>query len=412
MRETLLTVRIANEQDVVMVRQRADQISTELGFSRADSTRVATAVSEIARNALQYAGGGKAEFVVSSEPQGGRLDVYVSDSGGGISDIDRILQGSYQSSSGLGLGIIGSRRLMDELDVDTSEEGTTVRLTRWLPDDAPALSRERTEEIVRELTRGRPRSPIEEIQRHNQELLGALDREREAREEAEAANRARDDFFALLSHELRTPLTSILGWTDFLKNTELGTDEQMAVGAIRKSGDALTNLISQLLEVSRVLTGKMTLDLELVDLNEIVREATDMLRPTAEGKNVALTSRVEEEPVELEGDRNRLRQVVWNLLSNAIKFTREGGSVSVEISTRPGEVEIVITDTGVGIAPEMLPLIFERLHQADQDQASQGLGLGLSLVKHYVELHGGMVRAESEGLGEGSRFTVTLPLDR
>lgn len=411
MRETLLTVRIANEQDVVMVRQRADQIATELGFSRADSTRVATAVSEIARNALQYAEGGKAEFVVSSQPDGDRLDVYVSDSGGGIRDIERIMNGTYQSSSGLGLGIIGSQRLMDELEVDSSEEGTTVRLTRWLPDDAPVLNRQRTEQLVTELTRGRPRSPIEEIQRHNQELLGALDREREARAEAEAANRARDDFFALLSHELRTPLTSILGWTDFLRNSELQTEEQMAVASIRNSGEALTNLISQLLEVSRILTGKITLELEPVDLNEIVKEATDMLRPTAEGKRIALTVRLEKEPVELEGDRNRLRQVVWNLLSNALKFTREEGRVWVEVS-KGDEAKIEIRDTGVGISPEALPLIFERLHQADQDQAREGLGLGLSLVKHFVELHGGTVRAESEGLGTGATFVVTLPADR
>ncbi len=411
MREVLLTVRIANEQDVVMVRQRADQIAGELSFSRADATRIATAVSEIARNALQYAGGGKVEFVATDDHERGRLDIFVSDSGGGIQDLGAILEGRYQSSSGLGLGIVGSRRLMDELDIETSKEGTTIRLTRWLPEDAPALSPERTASLVRELTRGRPRSPIEEIQRQNQELLGALDRERVAREEAEAANRARDDFFALLSHELRTPLTSILGWTSFLKDAELGTEEATAISSIRKSGEALSNLIDQLLEVSRILTGKIKLEREVVELNEIVREASDMLRPAADSKRMNFETRLSDGPARLEGDRNRLRQVVWNLLSNAIKFTPEGGDVSVHLVKGDGEMSIVVRDTGIGIDQETLPLIFERLHQADGVQASQGLGLGLSLVKHYVDLHGGSVSAESQGEGSGASFVVTLPVE-
>ena len=235
--------------------------------------------------------------------------------------------------------------------------------------------------------------------------------ERAARAEAEAANRMKDQFLATLSHELRTPLTSMLGWVRMLRSGRL--DESMAARAletVERSTRAQAQLINDLLDISRIVSGKLTMDFTSVDTDDVVAAAVEAARPLAEARSVALAHHRAERPAVVHGDAGRLEQVVWNLLSNAIKFTPEGGSVSVVVRADESEVSVSVTDTGKGIAPELLPEIFERFRQAAGTRGQAGLGLGLAIVRHLVELHGGRVAALSEGLGRGATFVVTLPL--
>jgi signal transduction histidine kinase/ActR/RegA family two-component response regulator len=235
---------------------------------------------------------------------------------------------------------------------------------------------------------------------------------REAREAAEAGNRAKDEFLALLSHELRTPLNAVYGWARMLQSGQLRPEtSEQALAAIERNAHAQVQLIDDLLDVSRVITGKMRLDVRPVDLRAVVEEALTAVRPAAESKGIRLLSMLDPRAGPATGDATRLQQIVWNLVMNAVKFTPKGGRIQVYLQRINSHVEIVVSDSGSGIAPDVLPFIFERFRQADSSstRAHGGLGLGLALVKHLVELHGGTVVAQSEGDGKGATFVVTLP---
>jgi len=239
-----------------------------------------------------------------------------------------------------------------------------------------------------------------------------LEAERAARAEAERANRLKDDFLATVSHELRTPLTAMLGWTAMLSEDARDPELRKGLDVITRNARAQRQLIEDLLDMSRIMTGKLRIEPRPVLLSEIVSTAMETVRPAAEARGVALVSEIEgcEEPIQ--ADVDRLQQVIWNLLSNAVKFTPAGGQVRVRAVCTPGEAIIAVADTGQGMAPEFVPHVFERFRQEDgaTTRKTGGLGLGLAIVKHLVELHGGTVRAESEGLGKGSVFTISLPL--
>lgn len=238
-----------------------------------------------------------------------------------------------------------------------------------------------------------------------------LEAERTARVEAERASRLKDEFLATLSHELRTPLTAILGWTALLEG-ELTSDEvREGVAVITRNAQAQRALIEDLLDMNRILSGKLRLELEPVDLAEVIMAALETVRPAAEARGVRLVVDLVEGASTLPVDPARIQQVIWNLLTNAIKFTPRDGSVTTSLRSTADAVEIAVADTGVGIAPEFLPHVFERFRQADASSTRQhrGLGLGLSIVKHLVEMHGGNTIASSEGVGQGATFTVTLP---
>jgi CheY-like chemotaxis protein len=240
-----------------------------------------------------------------------------------------------------------------------------------------------------------------------------LENERHARAEAETANRLKDDFLAVLSHELRTPINAVFGWARLLR-TAKGEEQTLEHGltVIERNAAAQVKLIEDLLDVSRIVTGKMRLDVRMVDVAAAVESAIESVRHAAEMKDIRLVSVLDPRAGAIAGDPDRLRQVVWNLLSNAIKFTRKGGRVQVRLARVGTRVEIAVADTGAGIAPELLPHIFERFRQGDSTSTRQqgGLGLGLALVKHIVELHGGAVRVESAGPGMGATFVVELPV--
>ena len=246
---------------------------------------------------------------------------------------------------------------------------------------------------------------------HREELLH---REREARATAEAADRAKEEFLAVLSHELRTPLNAVYGWARMLRTGQVRGEAQLtrALEAIERNANAQVQLVDDLLDVSRVITGKMRLDVRAVDLKQVVEAAVDAVRPAAEAKTIRVQSVLDPRAGPITGDPDRLQQVVWNLLMNAVKFTPKGGRVQVSLQRVNSHVEIVVSDSGQGIAPDILPAIFERFRQADSSstRVHSGLGLGLALVKHLVELHGGTVVARSAGEGKGATFVVKLPL--
>jgi signal transduction histidine kinase/ActR/RegA family two-component response regulator len=251
----------------------------------------------------------------------------------------------------------------------------------------------------------------------NARLFDAVERERNAaqaeREGAVAASQAKDEFLAMVSHELRTPLNSMLGWIRLVKSGRLD-DETSARGleTIERNTLAQVQLIEDLLDISRVITGKLSLTVERLDVESVIQAAVDSIRVAAEAKGIRLQTVLDSFACTVSGDRGRLQQVVWNLLSNAIKFTPRGGRVRVQLERVESSVEITVSDTGRGISPEFLPYVFERFRQADAGitRAHGGLGLGLAIVRHLVELHGGTVRASSEGEGRGATFVVRLPI--
>ncbi|HZG52346.1 MAG TPA: ATP-binding protein, partial [Pyrinomonadaceae bacterium] len=231
--------------------------------------------------------------------------------------------------------------------------------------------------------------------------------------EAQESSRLKDEFLATVSHELRTPLTAILGWSHMLRAGQFDADSTVkALETIERNARAQSQLIDDLLDVSRIITGKLRIDVRPVDPNSFIEAAIESVRPAAEAKGVRVQKIVDTGVVTVSGDPVRLQQIVWNLLSNAIKFTPRGGRVHVRLERINSHVEIGVNDSGAGIEREFLPYVFDRFRQADGRTTRQhgGLGLGLAIVRHLVELHGGTVRAESPGEGQGATFTVMLPV--
>lgn len=259
-----------------------------------------------------------------------------------------------------------------------------------------------------------------ELQDANEHLIeNSSERERllvneqAARKEAEIANRLRDEFMATVSHELRTPLNSILGWARLLRSGELDEEKsEKAVRTIIKNSESQNRLIEDLLDAARIISGKLELERDPINLGEVVMHSIETVRPSADLKSIVIGFDIEtkeNEPV-ITGDKDRLGQVVSNLLTNAVKFTPAGGEIGVALTTQNGDVVLSVIDTGAGISPEFLPNVFERFRQAPATiRKSGGLGLGLAVVRNLVEMHGGSVSAESGGENQGSRFTVRLP---
>jgi signal transduction histidine kinase len=252
---------------------------------------------------------------------------------------------------------------------------------------------------------------IEERVKIEQERVQLLKREQSARLEAEAANRLKDEFLATLSHELRTPLNAIMGWAHVLgQSTGDRPTVQRAADVIRQNAAAQAQLIEDILDVSRIVGGRLALDVRPVLLRAVIEDAIDALAPASAAKSIQVDRRLAD-GIQVYGDRDRLQQVVWNLVSNALKFTPKGGRVEVELTDEDGDAAIRVTDTGIGIPADFLPYVFDRFRQADSSMSRRhsGLGLGMAIVRHLVELHGGTVSAESEGEGKGATFRLRLP---
>ncbi|HEY5883506.1 MAG TPA: CHASE domain-containing protein [Pyrinomonadaceae bacterium] len=245
------------------------------------------------------------------------------------------------------------------------------------------------------------------------ENVTLLERESTARATAEESNRLKDEFLATVSHELRTPLTAILGWSRMLESGTLESDTaRRAVDTIKRNAKSQAQIIDDILDVSRIITGNLRLELHPIELESVLEAAVNVVRPTAEAKGIHIDLNLETEPIAVSGDANRLQQVFWNLLSNAVKFTPSGGTVSVTLLRIDSHAEVIVSDTGPGIPPEFLPYVFDRFRQADSTSTRHhgGLGLGLAIARHLIEIHGGVIEATSEGPDKGATFTVRLPV--
>ena len=252
-----------------------------------------------------------------------------------------------------------------------------------------------------------------ELHRAQQERAQLLEREQRAREEAQAANRAKDEFLATLSHELRTPLNAILGWSRLLASGSLDPDAaRRAIDVIDRNTRLQAQLIEDLLDISRIITGKLRLDLRMTPLAAVIEGALESVRPAADARRIRIEADLSAGGDAVLCDPARMQQVVWNLLTNAVKFTPEDGCVTIGVTRQASAATIHVSDTGVGIDPDFLPLVFDRFRQQDGASTRQhgGLGLGLAIAKHLVELHGGTIEALSAGINRGATFLVRMPV--
>jgi signal transduction histidine kinase/CheY-like chemotaxis protein len=253
---------------------------------------------------------------------------------------------------------------------------------------------------------------ITDLKRTQEERAAAMEKERVARAEVETASHIKDEFLATLSHELRTPLNAILSWSRLLHQGKLDANQRVrALDAIQRNAKAQVTLVEDLMELARIISGKLSLQLQPIDAVTVVAASLETVRPIADSKNIELRSSPSPNPLPVQADPDRLQQVLWNLLSNAIKFTPVRGRVEVSSRVSGSQVEIVVSDNGQGINPEFLPYVFQRFAQADSSttRVHGGLGLGLSIARQLIESHGGSIEASSEGEGKGATFTVRLP---
>ena len=314
-----------------------------------------------------------------------------------------------------------SRKPVENPALQTLSAGTIVGLanhtilvakdgTERPIDDSAAPIRNEQGEVVGTVLVFRDISERKRMELERENLLASA---QAAQKEAEQANRLKDEFLATASHELRTPLTAVVGWARMLRTGKLDAENSArALEAIERNATLQTKLIDDLLDVSRIITGKLTLDRRAIEMAHVVSDAVNTVRPAAEAKNITIETSFDAEAGPVLGDANRLQQVVWNLLSNAVKFTPKNGSIEVALHRVNSEAEISVRDSGEGISREFLPYVFDRFRQGDgkTTRMHSGLGLGLAIVRQLVELHGGKVNAQSDGPGLGATFKLRLPI--
>jgi signal transduction histidine kinase len=443
----LLTLALRAERDVVAARQRSLQIARLLGFDPQDQVRIATATSEIARNVINYAGRGDVAFSVRARDIPPTLDVVVKDEGPGIADVARILTGRYRSSTGLGLGIVGARRLMDGFEIESGAGGTRVLLRKFLPPEAPPVEGQRLVSIGDALARGMPEDvALTEIRLENQEMLRALEELRRRQDEIARLNREIEEtnrgvlalyaeldekaehlrrademksrFLSHMSHEFRTPLNSILAISRMLgerTDGELNAEQDRQVAFIRKAALDLSELVNDLLDLAKVEAGKTVVRTTEFEPDRMLGALRGLMRPLLQAEDVRLV--IEEAPRDmpaLMSDEGKVSQILRNFLSNAIKFTERGEvRLFARVVSESNEVAFSVSDTGIGIAEVDQARIFEEFSQIDSpvQRKVKGTGLGLALSRKLAELLGGRITLESEP-GRGSIFTLWLPLEQ
>jgi signal transduction histidine kinase len=439
----ITAVRLAFEHDVVLARARARALAALVGIDAQDQVRFATAVSELARNAFQYAVGGRVELLVEHEPDRSILIARVSDEGPGIRDIDRILQGLHTSSTGMGLGIRGARRLSDRFSVDTDANGTTISVGKTIPRATAPRTAHDAARLAQVLASGESATPFVELQRQNQELVLALEQLHVARGDVDRLNQelaetnrgvvalyaelddraeqlrrmseTKTRFLSDVSHELRTPLSSMINLSRILLSHvdgPLSEEQEKQVRMMQRSAEWLAEMVNDLLDIAKIEAGKVDLRPDRFRVEELFAALRGMFRPLATNDRVALVFDDPAEPIVLYSDEQRIAQILRNFVSNALKFTAEG---EVRVSAEPvdsGEVRFTVSDTGIGIAPADQERIFEDFTQVDGpvQRRVRGTGLGLPLTRKLAALLGGAVSLEST-LGAGSRFSVTIPRD-
>jgi signal transduction histidine kinase/CheY-like chemotaxis protein len=438
----LFTIDLHFENDVVLARQKARTIAAALKFETQDQTRIATAVSEIARNTFQYGGGGRAEFRIENEPEK-MLVISLRDRGKGIPNLDEIMDGKYVSKTGMGLGMIGAKRLMDYFQVETNlRQGTTIILGKRIPRSFSRFNPGELDKVLASIERS-SQDPYEELKQQNKELLNTLEELRLRQQELAHLNRELDEtnrgvvalyaelndkadflqraselkthFLSNMSHEFRTPLNSITALSQILLDRldgELTEEQEKQVKFIRGSAQDLTDLVNDLLDLAKVEAGKVSIRPSNFKVDGVFAALRGMLRPLlSQNSSVNL---VFENPVDMPDlytDEAKVSQILRNFISNALKFTERGDvRVSVERG-HDGTVVFAVADTGIGIAPEDQERIFQEWIQVEgqRQKAVKGTGLGLPLSRKFAHLLGGNVYVRSE-VGLGSTFFAAIPI--
>jgi signal transduction histidine kinase/CheY-like chemotaxis protein len=438
---TIFNLALRTERDVVQARQRAREVAAELGLDNRDQIRLATATSEIARNAFRYARNGKVQFCLNIDsPQS--LEVIVTDSGPGIPNLDEILEGRYKSATGLGRGILGTRRLMDDFAIDPRPSGTCVRMVKHLPRHAAVFTVNTARELNRKMLERTPEGPYEEIEQQNQELMKTLQELRSRQEELELLNRELEDtnrgvvalyaelderadylrraselktkFLSNVSHEFRTPLNSIVSLARLLMDRvdgDLTPEQWKQIRFIESSALDLQEMVNDLLDLAKVEAGKIRIRPKRFEVHELFSALKGMLKPLlADNNSVDLVFDDGGDLPPLQTDEGKVSQILRNLISNAIKFTPTG---QVAISARVAENESIlfsVADTGIGIPVEHHETIFREFSQIENplQERHRGTGLGLPLCRNLAMLLGGRIWLESAP-GQGSTFFVSLP---
>jgi signal transduction histidine kinase/CheY-like chemotaxis protein len=439
---SILVVSLHDEHDVVLVRKRASQLAAYLDFDRQDQTRIATAVSEIARNALTYASGGKVEFFLEGQYSPQVLLIRISDHGPGIPMLQDILDGQYTSPTGMGMGILGAHRLMDQCDIQTSSRGTTVTLKKLLPRHAPVVTTPHLARAMEEFSRPSEYNLLQELRQNNQELLRTLDELRIKQEELVQLNQELEDtnrgvvalyaelderaehlrhademksrFLSNMSHEFRVPINTILSLAHLLLDRvdgELTAEQETQVSFIYKAAKDLSELVNDLLDIAKIEAGRVSIRPSEFDVPTLFGTLRGMLRPLLLNAAVDLVFDVPADLPPLYTDESKVSQILRNFISNALKFTERGDiRVSAQLTPAGDDVVFAVADTGIGIAPEDQEKIFEEFTQLDNplQKRVKGTGLGLPLCKKLATLLGGRLMVESQ-VGVGSIFSVRLP---
>lgn len=439
----ILIALVNTETDVVAVRQRAKQIAGLCGFGLQDQVRIATSVSELARNVYNYAGTGKIYFSVEGDTAPQILTVTIEDKGPGIPNLDQILAGDYISPTGMGMGIIGARRLADRFDIKTCPTGTRIILKKIFPRLAPVITAKSSTSVFAKLTAMPADITVSEVIQQNQELLSAL-AELKARQddltlltrELEDTNRGmvalyaeldekaghlrradqmKSRFLSNMSHEFRTPLSSIRALSKLLLERvdgELGVEQEKQVTYILQAANGLNELVNDLLDIAKIEAGMVVVRPSPFEVGGLFGALRGMLRPLLLSESLTLTFIAPEAPLTLFTDEAKVSQILRNFISNALKFTEEGG-ITVSAIEIPGKSQVIFTvaDTGIGIRADDLQLIFEEFSQLESPQQLKvkGTGLGLPLCRNLARLLRGDVAVTSIP-DVGSTFSLTLPM--
>lgn len=439
----ILKLAIGGELDVVAARQRARQIAVQCKFGLQDQVRIATSVSELARNVFNYAHGGRVEFSIEEHEGRQVMQIRIEDQGPGFANLEEILAGRYQSQTGMGLGIIGSKRLMDRFDITTAPgEGTRILMHKLLPGEAQRMTAPMVGKMSAQLQAGVPDSMLAEVQQQNQDLLNTLDELKARQEELlqltaelEETNRGmqalyaeldekaailrhadqmKSRFLSNMSHEFRTPLSSIRALSKLLlsgADGDLSVEQHKQVTYILNGTQSLNDMVDDLLDLAKIEAGKVDVRPEEFLVADMFSALRGMLRPLLKNPALSLVFHEPRQGLVMFSDHGKLAQILRNFVSNAIKFT-ECGEIAVRADVPANSPMIIFTvsDTGLGIEERHLESIFEEFNQIENhlQAAVKGTGLGLPLCRKLAELLGGTVTAHST-IGTGSVFSVSVP---
>jgi signal transduction histidine kinase len=403
--------------DLAAVRSRSRETAEQVGLEGLQQTRLATAVSEIARNAVQFGKGGQVNFLVGTAPDLQRqcLIAEVRDQGPGIPDVQAALRGLLLPTGRPAMGLVASRRLVDRMSVESSAAtGTVVRLEMDLRAERPPLSEADLRRIAAQLAEREPPSALQELAQQNRELLKMHQELRDKQSALQKADDRKNQFVKTLVHELRNPLATLAMSVAVLKRKpDVGAAEVVRRCEVMGRQTAqLTKLVDELMDVARVSQGKVDLRKEPSELNALASHALEMTGAAIAAKSHDVTLMLNDEPLWVSADASRLTQVICNLIQNSARYTPAKGRIQVQVQRQDGKGIVKVVDNGIGISGDLLPHVFDLFVQGDSQRPEQegGLGIGLTLVHHLVAKHGGEVSVTSAGTDQGSTFTVALPL--